>query len=100
MGVLSEPVFGPFGELLDQWQDRITDDLRALGQAGHIDAIDRGDCGNRVGGVLGDEADLGLSRGKRDFNVEIALQQGAVAEDLAHGIGAVHLAEDVRFHDN
>lgn len=71
-------------ELINQRQNRITDDFSLVSHVVEVDALDPGLAGDYISGIDRDHADASLGLGKRNFSVDIALDQRAIREQLAH----------------
>ena len=59
-----------------------------------VDALDARFAGNGLGRLRRDHACPGLGLGQRDLDVDIALHQRTVGEDLAHLLRAKGIAEE------
>jgi hypothetical protein len=82
------------GHLVDDANDRITNQI---GFGFEFGKIDRGwVCGfsDRGGGIGGDQTESGLDIGEGDFNLDVARNGGLIGEDGAHGVGAESIAEN------
>ena len=86
-------------ELVHQRQDRVADDVGLLAHVLEVEALDAGFTGDDGGGLGGNHADARLGLGQRDLDVDVALHQRAVGEDLAHRLGAEGVTEQCRVDD-
>ena len=82
----AEPVLAQLDELLHHRQHRIADPLGRLLELRHVDFVGRAMADDFVGGVLRDDAELGLRPRQRRLEVEIFLHAVLVRPHLAHAV--------------
>ena len=80
---------GRAGEAADDADDGVADVADAGGEFGGVEIVDTGGGGDGGGGLGGDDAEAGLDAGEGGFDVEHALEEGALVPDRAHGVAAV-----------
>jgi hypothetical protein len=87
------------GKLPHQPEDRIADILGFVLECITVEHDGRRGSGDRVGGILRDHAGAPLRHRKRDFRLDVALEQIVVGEHHPHLGRAEHVLEDVAVED-
>jgi DNA-binding GntR family transcriptional regulator len=85
--------------LVHERQDRVADDVGLLPHVIEVDAVELRLACDRVGGLDRDHAAARLGAGERDLDLDVALDQRAVGQDLAHAFGAESVAEQDEVDD-
>jgi hypothetical protein len=86
-------VAGHRDQLVHQRQDRVADDVGFLAHVVEVDAVQSRLPRNHVGRFGRDDAAARFGAGQCHLDLDVASDQRAVGEDLAHGRGAEGIAE-------
>ncbi len=80
-------------QLVHQRQDGIADNIGFLAHVIEVDALDTRFACDRLGRFGRNHANAGFGAGKGDLDVDVALYQRTVGEDLSHLPGSESIAE-------
>lgn len=87
---------GGGGQLVDERQDRIADDLRFVAKTIVVDLDGLGGLVDRLAGGRRNGTEPGLGARERGLGFEVSADEGLIGENRPHLLGAEHVAEQER----